>query len=140
MDHPAADQAADLVLGDVLAGEDMDVVAALQLGGVDALDVGMRVRRAHEHGVGLARAIDVVGVLALAGDEALVFLAPYWRSDAGCGSWGFLPWVFVVCRWLVAGLSCRRVIAAAERLFGGLAAAHAGHVAAPARTAATMLW
>ena len=48
------------------------------------LDVGVRVRRAHEHGVGLARAVDVVGVLALAGDEALVFLAAYGRADAGC--------------------------------------------------------
>jgi hypothetical protein len=37
----------------------------------------VRVRRANEHGVGLAGAVDIVGVLALAGDEALVFLATH---------------------------------------------------------------
>jgi hypothetical protein len=53
--------------------------------GVDRLDGGVRVRRAHEIGVGLARTVDVVGVAALAGDEANIFLATdgrrfRWRS------------------------------------------------------------
>ena len=76
VDHPAADQSADLVLGDVLAGEDADHAGhLLRLGGVDRLDRGMGMRAAHEIGVGLLRKIDVVGVLALAGDEAVIFLA-----------------------------------------------------------------
>ena len=85
VDHPAANEPADLVGGDV--GACIDRQAARRFhrgGGIDALDVGVGVRRAHEHGVGLAGAIDVVGVLALAGDEALVFLATHWRADAGC--------------------------------------------------------
>src|SRR5215813_7977665 len=50
----------------------------------------MRVRRAHEHRIGLAWPIDVIGVLALAGDEALIFLAPNRSADAG-GGHGFPP-------------------------------------------------
>ena len=91
MDHPAADQAADLVLGDVVAGEDGEAARRRQrCGGVDLLEGCMRVRRAHEIGPGLAGAVDVVGVLALAGDEALIFLALDGRADAGCGH-GFPP-------------------------------------------------
>ena len=71
MDHPAADQAADLVGRDVVAGEHRDArpgvagAAAVSM----RLIVGMRVRRAQEIGVGLARPVDVVDVAALAGDE-----------------------------------------------------------------------
>ena len=60
---------------DVGAGEDRDDARRLQRrGSVDLVDRRMRVRRAQEIGVGLARTIDVVDVVALAGDEADVFL------------------------------------------------------------------
>src|SRR5262249_56411877 len=58
--------------------------------GIDRLQGCMRVWRAHEHRIGLAWPIDVVGVLALAGDEALIFLAPNRSADAG-GGHGFPP-------------------------------------------------
>ncbi len=41
----------------------------------------MGVRRMHENGVKLARPLDVVGVVALAGDEAVVLLAAYRGAD-----------------------------------------------------------
>src|SRR5581483_8759205 len=56
------------------------------LGGVrtvDRLDLRVRMRRADEIDVGLARTIDVVGILALAGDEPEVFLAADSRADPG---------------------------------------------------------
>ena len=56
------------------------------------LDPGMGVRRAHEHGVGLARPADVVGVVALAGDEAQVFLAAHRRADSGRAHGALLRW------------------------------------------------
>ncbi len=83
-DRPAADQPADLVGRDVVAREHGDDARRGQgRGGVDALDVRMGVRRAHEIGVGLTVTVDVVGVLALAGDETNVFLALDGCADAG---------------------------------------------------------
>ena len=74
VDQPAAGQAADGL--EVLAGEDAHDPRGLGGGrGVERLDARMRVRRAQEGGVGLARQGDVVGVLALTGQEAGV-LAP----------------------------------------------------------------
>ena len=76
MDHHAADEAADLVGGDVVAGEHRDdAFRGQRLRHVDLVDRRVRVRRAQEVGVGLAVAIDVVDVVALAGDETDVFLA-----------------------------------------------------------------
>src|SRR5215813_7231916 len=93
MDHPAADQVTHLVLGDVRAGEDGKTAGRGQSGrGIDRLQGRVRVRRAHEYRIGLARAIDVVGILALAGDEALILLAPDGSADAG-GGHGFPPHV-----------------------------------------------
>src|SRR5262245_44707248 len=135
MDHPAANQSADLVLGDILASKDVHVVAAFKLGDVDALDVGVRVRRAHKHGIGLARTADIVGVLAFAGDETLVFLAPYWRADAGCAH-GLPPSLLVVRGSLP--LSCMSARAAAA--YSAAWRRPPAMAAAPARTAATMLW
>ena len=84
MDHPAADQPADLVGGQILAGEDRHHPRHGRRGGlVDAVDRGMGVRRAEEVGVGLARTVDVVGVAALA-DEVAAVLAPlHGRADPG---------------------------------------------------------
>ena len=76
MDHPAADQIADLVIDDLLAGQHIDH-ARHSLGrvGIDSLDLGVGVRAADERGVGHAVQADVVDIAALAGDETLVFLA-----------------------------------------------------------------
>src|SRR6185295_595588 len=91
VDHPAANEAADLVLGDVLAREDREASGrSKRSASVDLLQVCMRVRRADEHRPRLSRTIDVVGILAFAGDEALVFLALDGSADAGCGH-GFPP-------------------------------------------------
>ena len=82
MDHPAANQAAHLVGGDVVAGEDCK--HALHLaggGGVNPVDRGVGVGGADEEGMGLPMTIDVVGVAALAGDEAEIFLA-----EDGCAN------------------------------------------------------
>jgi hypothetical protein len=50
---------------------------------IDALDAGMRVRRAHKNRVGLAGDVDVVGVLAAAGEKAIVFFATNRCADIG---------------------------------------------------------
>ena len=84
MDHPAADEAADLVGRDVVAGEDRNHARGFQGGGsVDLLDRRMRVRRAQKIGVSLSRTVDVVDVVPLAGDEANVFAALDGGADAG---------------------------------------------------------
>ena len=92
MDHPAADETADLVGGKLGAGEHRE--HARHRGGglvIDALDLGVRVRRTQETGVRLARAVDVGGVVALAGDETLILLAANRRTDAGRAHGGLLP-------------------------------------------------
>jgi hypothetical protein len=74
-DQQAAGQPAHLAL-DVLAGEHLcDAGHGLGAGGVDRLDRRVRVRRAHEHGIALVGQVDVVRVLAGAGEEAVVLLA-----------------------------------------------------------------
>ena len=75
-DQPAARQAANLGVSHVLANQHIHH-AGRGLGSfdVDALDAGMRMRRTHEHRVGLAGDVDVVGVLATAGEKAIVFFA-----------------------------------------------------------------
>ena len=75
-DQPAARQAANFGVSHVLADQHVDH-AGRGLGGfdVDALDAGVGMRRAHKHGVGLAGDVDVVGVLAAAGEKAIVFFA-----------------------------------------------------------------
>ncbi len=92
MDHPAADQIADLVGRKIGAGQHRDHAGhRLAAVDVDLLDLGVRMRRAHEHRAGLARPADVVGVLALAGDEAEVFLATHRRADPGRSLMASLP-------------------------------------------------
>ena len=84
MDHPAADEPADLVLSDMLAGENRnDAVFRFPFRYLDRLDRGMGVRASHEIGVGLILEIDVVGILALAGDETMIFLALHASADSG---------------------------------------------------------
>ena len=92
LDHPAADQAADLGVGDVLAGEDRDH-ARHRLGGrgVDALDLGVSVRRAHEVRVGRACERQVVDIAARAGEEAMIFLPLDPGAYSGLRGHGYTP-------------------------------------------------
>ena len=89
MDHPAADQPADLVGRQILARQHREH-AGLRLrgGGIDRADGGVRVRRAQEGGIGLPRAGEVVDVMPAAGDEALVFLAAHRGADSRRGHGG----------------------------------------------------
>src|SRR5262249_24444157 len=83
LDEPAARDPAELVLGDIVAGQHRE--HAMRLRGrrrVDLLDLRVRVRRSHEHRVGLMGKLDVVGVLALAGQAPAVFLPLAARADA----------------------------------------------------------
>ncbi len=83
VDHPAADEPADLVRRDVIASEDGQHAGhGGGLLGVDLLDVRMGVRRTQEIGMGLPRTVDIVRVIALAGDEAEIFLARNARADS----------------------------------------------------------
>jgi hypothetical protein len=83
MYHPAADDISDRVLGQLRAVENADNARHLFSGrSVDALDLGMRVRRTDEMGMLHARHHHVVCVPALAGYEPLVFLARHPGADA----------------------------------------------------------
>ena len=79
-DEPAARQAVDLVVGQILvreAGDDTGRLAGRRQ--VDAVDLGVRDRRAQQIHIGLAGLVDVVGVLADAFEKARV-LAPLGRG------------------------------------------------------------
>jgi hypothetical protein len=92
LDHPAANQAADLGVGDVLAGEDRDNARhRLGSGDVDALDFGMRMRRAQEVRAGRASERQIVDVAAGAGQEALVFLPLDPGADSGLRGHAYTP-------------------------------------------------
>ncbi len=83
MDHPAADEVADAVGLQFPARQNGDDAGhLLRRGHVDADDVRMRVRRAHEHGVLHSGHDHVVDIAPPTGDESLVFLARYPRADA----------------------------------------------------------
>ena len=76
MDQPAAGQAAHVVSGHIRAGEHRhDAWRLFRRGRIDAFDPRVRMRRAQEHGVGLLGQHDIVGVLSVAGQEPVVFLA-----------------------------------------------------------------
>ena len=82
--HPAARQVADAVRLEVRADEHGDhAIRGQRRAGVDAAQLGARVRRAREHRPGLPRGVEIVRVTARAGDEAGVFLALYRSADAG---------------------------------------------------------
>ena len=83
-DQPAARQAANLGVCHVLANQYIDHAGCGLCGlDVDALDACMRMRRTHKHCVGLAGDVDVVGVLAAAGEKAIVFFATDRCADIG---------------------------------------------------------
>jgi hypothetical protein len=75
-DQPAARQAADLGGAEVLTGvHGQHALRAPGLLRVDLPDLCVGMGRTHKGGVSLVRQGDVVGVLAGAGEEAVVFLA-----------------------------------------------------------------
>ncbi len=83
MDHPAADQIADAVGLQFLAGQHaVDAGHGLRLLDVDLLDLGMRVGAAHECRVFHSRHNHVVDIASGAGDEPFVFLARNACADA----------------------------------------------------------
>ena len=76
-------------------GEDRDhAVGGESGGGVDALDVGVRVGAAHHGAVQHAVELEIVGVLAAPGDQGRVFAAlDGGAEDAhGCCSWILERW------------------------------------------------
>jgi hypothetical protein len=85
MNHPAADQPADLVRREILARIDPEHPRHRPCSaGIDRADRRVGVRRPQEIGIGLARPVHIVDVAALARDEALVLLAAH-RSTDPCG-------------------------------------------------------
>src|SRR5262249_37656185 len=92
LDHPAADQAADLGVGRILAGEDRHHARHAGRGrGVDALDLRVGMRRAQEVRVGRARKRQGVAITARPGEEALVFLPLDPGANSGLRSHGYTP-------------------------------------------------
>ena len=82
-DVPAADEVADLVAGEVGAGQHGDDAGGGEGGGgVDRADGGVGMRRAHEMGRGLPAPREIVHVAAAAGEEAEILLAPHAGADA----------------------------------------------------------
>src|SRR5262249_62307402 len=63
----------------------------------------MRMRRADKHSPRLARPNDVVGILALARDEAEILFSPHRRADTRRAHGGLLPLNFLT---LLSGLTC----------------------------------
>src|SRR5208337_2574350 len=97
MDHPTANEIADLVGGEFLAGEyTADSGHAGRCLGIDRFDGRVRMRRADEIRISLAGPVDVVGVVALAGDEPLVFLAAHCGADPGRTHGSLLPRFFLL--------------------------------------------
>src|SRR5260370_20204111 len=84
MDHPAADQIADLVGGEFGSSKNREHARHLGRGaGVNRFDGRVGMRRAKKIGVSLPRPIDIVGIVAGAGDEAAVFFSAYRGADTG---------------------------------------------------------
>ena len=83
-DQPATRQAANFGVSHVLADQYINHARRGLCGlDVDALDARMRMRRAHKHRVSLTGDVDVVGVLAAAGEKAIVFFATNRCADIG---------------------------------------------------------
>ena len=117
MDEPAAGQPADAVGREVGGGVDgRDPGCRPRRRGVDAGDPGIRVRAAQDEGVELAGPVDVVGVGALPGQEAVILAPPDRRSDRGHRPYS------AAAPWTLAGGASPRI------------------TAAPSAIASTMLW
>ena len=108
MNHPAANETAELGGGEVLAGEDGEHARHRRGGArLHMLDGRVRMRRADEHRVRLTGPGDVVGVLAPPGDETEILLASH-RCAHACRAHGpnSSP-----ARFLCNDRSCRRSVA-----------------------------
>ena len=83
MDHPAANQPAHLVGSEIIAGQNAHNARRL-LGSrdIELLDRRMCMRRTQEIGISLSLPVDIICVLALAGDEPEIFLAEHRGSNA----------------------------------------------------------
>ena len=91
-DRPAADMSADLGRGEIRAGEDRNNARHLQSRrNVDFFDRRVRMRRADEKSISLAGPVEVVGIMAPAGDETLVFLAAHCGANPGGTHGSLLP-------------------------------------------------
>ena len=93
MDHPAADQVADLVGRKIRAGQHRDHArhraAALRCRSLRSSHArAASGRNTRRPGPGRR---DIVGVMALAGDETLIFLAAHRGADSGRSSWRSPP-------------------------------------------------
>ena len=83
VDQPAAGQSAHLAF-EVLADKDFDDAGHFFCrADVNALDVGVRMRTAHEDGVALRLHRDVVGVVARTSQKAVVLFAAQGFADVG---------------------------------------------------------
>ncbi len=83
---PAAGEAADTVRGHVRAGQNGDYpIGFFGLGRVDPVDGGVGMRRAQNPGMALPGTVDVVGVVAVAGQEPLILDPLDGRADARAG-------------------------------------------------------
>src|SRR5215472_1733435 len=125
MDHPAANEIADLVGGEFGAGQNCE--HARHSGGrlgANRFDGGVRVRRTEEIRVGLAGPVDVIGVMPGPGNEAAVFFAAHRGADPGCAHFLAPP-----------GIARRIAYSAAL-----LVAPPPRMARAPAAIAFTMLW
>src|ERR1700704_3904794 len=84
MDHPAANEPADLVRGKLLAGEDGKHAGRRHcLSRVDLQNRGVSMGRTHEHGIGLAWTMNIVRVLTSTGDKTKIFAAAHGLADSG---------------------------------------------------------
>ena len=83
VDLPATGHAADLIGRHILAGENRNHPRhGPRSGEVERPDPRMRMRAAQKPGIGLARAIDIIGVMAAAGEETQIFLASHAGANA----------------------------------------------------------
>ena len=117
MNEPAAGQPADTVGHHVGRGiNGGDPGGGPSRCGVDAVDAGMGVRAAQNEGVELTGAVDVVGVGALPGQEAVILAPPDRGADRGHRPYS------AAAPWTLAGGASPRI------------------TAAPSAIASTMLW
>src|SRR5439155_23993430 len=80
-DQPTAGQAVDA--GEIVAREHRDDPrSAFGSARIDFANMSVRVRRTEKVGVGLPRLRHIIGVLAVAGKEAIVFFAANGLADA----------------------------------------------------------
>ena len=87
-----AGNVAEPVCGDVRAGEDGEHAGRLgRSAGIDADDLRMRVRRAHDRGVGGACDLDIIGIAACAAQQRCILDAGDGLAEGELGHLTILP-------------------------------------------------